>query len=118
VADARDFDRKTWAMAAEGPASTAGMLPRTALPAEARGDRVAEMETRWVVRLRAPAGRRLDDLLRLGLSIDVWQRQDDAFVAVVSDKTLRELERRRLADVERIGTTAEYEEHARKLSQP
>jgi hypothetical protein len=111
VADARDFGRKTCATAAEGP-------PRTAPPAEGRGGLVAEMETRWVVRLRAPAGRRLDDLLRLGLSIDVWQRQDDAFVAVVSDKTLRELERRRLADVERIGTTAEYEEHARKLSQP
>ena len=67
-------------------------------------------------RLRAPAGCRLDDLLRLGLSIDVWQRQDDAFVAVVTDKALRELERRRLADVERISTAAEYEERARKLS--
>jgi hypothetical protein len=62
----------------------------------------------WVVRLRPPSGRSVDDLLRLPLSLDVWQRERDALIAAVSETTLHELERRHLAQIERIRPTADY----------
>ncbi len=74
---------------------------------------MAADEVRWVVRLTPPAGRTIRDLLGLPLSLDVWQREDDALIAAAPEATLRELERRKLAGVERLCTTAEYEENAR-----
>jgi hypothetical protein len=75
---------------------------------------MAEDEIRWVVRLRPIPGQDIQDLMSLPLSIDVWQRNADGLVAVVSDDTLGELERRRLAKVEKVCTTAEYLEWADK----
>ena len=75
-------------------------------------------EVRWVVRLTPPAGRTIGDLLQLPLPLDIWQREANALVAAVTEPTLRELERRRLADVERVCTTAEYEELAKELASP
>lgn len=72
----------------------------------------------WVARLRPPAGRSVNDLLKLPLSLDVWQREEDALVAVASEHTLRELERRRLAHVERISTREEYHRRTEPASQP
>ena len=77
---------------------------------------MAADEVRWVVRLTPPPGQTIDDLLRIPLSLDVWQREQDALVAAVPTMALRELERRRLAGVERLGTTAEYEERAGRLA--
>jgi hypothetical protein len=77
---------------------------------------MAADEVRWVVRLTPPPGQTIDDLLRIPLSLDVWQREQDALVAAVPAMALRELERRRLACVERLGTTAEYEERAGRLA--
>ena len=71
---------------------------------------------RWVVRLTPPPGQTVADLLQLPLSLDVWQRERDALVAAVSTMALRELERRRLAGIERLGTTAEYEERIGRLA--
>ena len=73
-------------------------------------------EVRWVVRLTPPTGRTVRDLLAIPLSLDVWQRERDALVAAASESTLRELERRRLAGVERLCTTAEYEARAAGLA--
>jgi hypothetical protein len=78
---------------------------------------MATDEVRWVVRLTPPAGRTIRDLLEIPLSLDVWHREKDALVAVASEMTLRELERRRLAGVERLCTTQEYEARAKELSQ-
>jgi hypothetical protein len=64
---------------------------------------------RWVVRLTPVAGRTVDDLLRVSLSLDVWQRDDGALVAAVSEATIAELERRRIATVERLRTIADLE---------
>ena len=64
----------------------------------------------WVVRLRPTSGRSVDDLLRLPVALDVWQREPDALVASVAEATLREIERRRLALVERIRPTADYKQ--------
>jgi hypothetical protein len=78
---------------------------------------MAADEVRWVVRLTPRAGQQVRDLLAIPLSLDVWQREDDALVAVAPEATLRELERRKLAGVERLCTTAEYEEQARRRAQ-
>ena len=78
---------------------------------------MAAGEVRWVVRLTPPTGRTIRDLLEIPLSLDVWHREKDALVAVASEVTLRELERRRLAGVERLCTTQEYEARAKELSQ-
>ena len=76
---------------------------------------MAADEIRWLVRLTPRPGQTVADLLQIPLSLDVWQREQDALVAVVSAMVLRELERRRLAGVERLGTTAEYEVKAGRL---
>jgi hypothetical protein len=64
---------------------------------------------RWVVRLTPLAGRTVDDLLKVPLSLDVWQRDADALVAAASEQTIAELERRRIAGVERLRTIADVE---------
>jgi hypothetical protein len=69
----------------------------------------AHATVRWVVRLTPLAGRTVDDLLKVPLSLDVWQRDAGALVAAVSEQTIAELERRRIAGVERLRTTADLE---------
>ena len=69
---------------------------------------MAAAETKWVVRLHPPAGHDVDILLKLPFSLDVWQRDANALVVAVSEATLDELERRKLARVERIATVADY----------
>src|SRR5713101_5525727 len=83
-----------------------------------RGVRMGASGALWVARLRPPAGRSIDDLLELPLSLDVWQREENALVAVASEHTLRELERRRLAHVERISTREEYHRRAEAAARP
>ena len=78
---------------------------------------MAADETRWIVRLTPPAGRTVRDLLEIPLSLDVWQRENGALIAAASETTLRELERRRLASVERLCTTTEYKENAQRCGQ-
>ncbi|WEX86516.1 hypothetical protein PZN02_002809 [Sinorhizobium garamanticum] len=57
---------------------------------------------RWLVRLTPVAGRTVNDLLKVPLSLDVWEREADAVVAAASEQTIVELERRRIAGVERL----------------
>ena len=78
---------------------------------------MAADEARWVVRLTPPAGRTVRDLLKIPLSLDIWQREDGALIAAALETTLRELERRQLAGVERLCTTTEYKENARRCDQ-
>lgn len=65
-------------------------------------------DTSWIVRLRPTSGRSVDDLLKLPVGFDVWQRESGALIVAVTETTLHELERRRLAHVERLHTTADY----------
>jgi hypothetical protein len=92
-------------------------LPATRLKAQQEQLKMATGEVRWVVRLTPPTGRTIRDLLEIPLSLDVWHREKDALVVAASEVTLRELERRRLAGVERLCTTKEYEARAKELSQ-
>lgn len=72
-------------------------------------------DVRWIVRLTPPEGRPVRDLLEIPLPLDVWERQPDALIAVVAEPVLREMERRRLATVERLCTTADHEAWAATL---
>jgi hypothetical protein len=76
---------------------------------------------RWLVRLTPVVGRTVDDLLKLPLSLDVWEREAGAVVAAASEQTITELERRRVAGVERLRTIADLESGAPgsdRLGQP
>ncbi len=67
---------------------------------------------RWLVRLTPVVGRTVDDLLKVPLSLDVWEREADAIVAAASEQTIAELERRQIAGVERLRTIADLESGA------
>jgi len=71
-------------------------------------DQKADAATRWVARLRALPGRTIEALLHLPLGLDVWQRQESMLVVAASETQLAEIERRRLAQVERIAPVTEY----------
>jgi hypothetical protein len=80
---------------------------------------MATDQTRWVARLTPPLtlpGRTVRDLLQLPLALDVWQRDGEVLIVAASAATLDELERRRLATVERLCTTTEYEAWARRAA--
>ena len=74
---------------------------------------MAGATVRWVVRLTPMAGCTVDDLLRVPLSLDVWERQAGALVAAVSERTIAEIERRRIAEVKRLRTIADVEAEGR-----
>ncbi|AGA08994.1 hypothetical protein CN151_11480 [Sinorhizobium meliloti] len=67
---------------------------------------------RWLVRLTPVAGRTVNDLLKVPLSLDVWEREADAVVAAASERAIVELERRRIAGVERLRPIAALESDA------
>lgn len=71
---------------------------------------MAERATaRWLVRITPVVGRTVDDLLKLPLSLDVWEREAGAVVAAASEQTIAELERRHIAGVERLRTIADFD---------
>ena len=65
-------------------------------------------EETWIARLTPASGRSVADLLSMPLELDVWERNTDSMVVAAPDRQLRELERRRLARVDRLTTTARY----------
>ena len=64
--------------------------------------------TRWVARLTGTPATSIEALLAMSLGLDVWERRADALIVVASEQHLAELERRRLATVERPCTVEEY----------
>jgi hypothetical protein len=69
---------------------------------------MSDQETRWVARLTPMPQSSMEILLGMSLGLDVWERHGDALVVAASDAQLSELERRRLAQVERLSTVAEF----------
>ena len=65
-------------------------------------------EETWIARLTPAPGSSVADLLGIPLGLDVWERHTDSLVVAAPDSRLRELERRRLARVDRLTTTARY----------
>lgn len=69
---------------------------------------MTEAEDRWVARLQPAPGVSVDDLIAMPLGLDVWERHGDVLVVAATNMQLSELQRRRLARVERLSTVAEF----------
>ena len=82
--------------------------------APTRGLGMETHDTQWIVRLTPLAGSSVHDLLRLPLSMDIWERSDESLIVVMRETQLAEITRRSLASVERLYTVAEYERRARQ----
>ena len=69
-----------------------------------------DQNPRWVVRLRPMPDSDIEQLLQMPLGLDVWERKRDPNVLVVAanESQISELERRRLASVERLYTVEQY----------
>jgi hypothetical protein len=70
---------------------------------------MAAAEQIWIARLTPPEGGSVADLLDLPLGLDVWERSAGSLVVAAPESSLAELERRRLASVERWATEEEYQ---------
>jgi hypothetical protein len=64
----------------------------------------------WIVRLTPLPGADVERLLQMPLGLDVWERKrdPDVLVVVANESQISELERRRLASVERLYTVEEF----------
>jgi hypothetical protein len=71
---------------------------------------VGESEQTWIARLTPLSGGGVPALLAMPLGVDVWERHPGFLVVAAAESRLAELERRRLARVERLATTERYEE--------
>jgi hypothetical protein len=69
-------------------------------------------QTRWVARLKPAPAHSLESLLAMPLGLDVWERHNDYLVVSACEAQLGEIERRRLAHVERLSTIADFVEDA------
>ena len=69
-----------------------------------------DQNPRWIVRLTPLPGGDIERLLQMPLGLDVWERgrDPDVVVAAASESQISELERRRLANVERLYTVEEF----------
>ena len=69
-----------------------------------------DQNPRWVVRLRPMPDSDIEQLLQLPLGLDVWERKrdPDALVVAANENQISELERRRLASVERLYTVEQF----------
>jgi hypothetical protein len=65
-------------------------------------------EEKWIARLTPAPGTSVTDLLELPLGLDVWERHTDSLVVAAVESRLGEVERRRLARVDRLTTTVQY----------
>ena len=79
---------------------------------------MAEAEPTWVARLTPPEGGSVADLLGLPLGLDVWERHAGFLVVAAPESALVELERRRLARVERWATRQQYQAVVQDRSGP
>lgn len=68
----------------------------------------------WVARLRPAPGVSVDDLLAAPLGLDVWERGREHLLVAAPEPRLAELERRRLATVERLAERGDYEARMRE----
>ena len=71
-----------------------------------------EPDRTWIARLTPTVGSSIDLLLSVPIGLDVWERHPDSLVVAATDEQLAELERRRLAEVDRWSTREEFEARA------
>jgi hypothetical protein len=65
-------------------------------------------QTRWIAHLLPERAVPLDALLEQSLGLDVWERHPDYWVVAADEEQLAEIERRRLAQVQRRQTVSDY----------
>lgn len=70
-----------------------------------------ETEQTWIARLTPLSGGGVPALLALPLGLDVWERHPSFVVVAAPESRLADLERRRLARVDRLVPTERYEEN-------
>ena len=71
---------------------------------------MGESEQTWIARLTPAVRRRRPGPARPAPGLDVWERHPGFLVVAAPESRLAELERRRLARVDRLVTTERYEE--------
>lgn len=71
---------------------------------------MTSIERTWVARLTPLSAGGVPALLAMPLGVDVWERHPGFLVVAAAESRLADLERRRLASVERLATTERYEE--------
>jgi hypothetical protein len=79
---------------------------------------MAEADPTWIARLIPSEGGSVADLLDLPLGLDVWERHAGFLVVAAPESRLADLERRRLASVERWVTREQYEARMRERPDP
>lgn len=69
-----------------------------------------DQNPRWVVRLTPMPDSDIEHLLQMPLGLDVWERRrnPDVLVVAANEGQISELERRRLANVERLCTVEAF----------
>jgi hypothetical protein len=70
---------------------------------------VTDPDTTWIARLTPTKSSSVELLLSMPIGLDVWERHADSLVVAATETQLAELERRRLADVERWSTREQYQ---------
>jgi hypothetical protein len=78
---------------------------------------MSDEQTRWVARLTPMPTTSVDGLLGMPLALDVWERHPETLLVAASEAQLSELERRRLARVERLSTVAEFQAEAQRRAE-
>jgi hypothetical protein len=78
---------------------------------------VGESEQTWIARLTPLSGGGVPALLAMPLGVDVWERHTGFLVVAAPESRLAEIERRRLARVDRLVTTERYVEEMRDRRQ-
>lgn len=79
---------------------------------------MGESERTWIARLTPLSGGGVPALLAMPLAVDVWERHPGFLVVAASETRLGEIERRRLARVERLVPTERYEEEMKDRPTP
>lgn len=69
---------------------------------------MTEQAERWIARLEPLPGHTIMTLLHQSPGLDVWEREPGGLIVTATEGQLREIERRRLARVERIEPVAAY----------
>jgi hypothetical protein len=70
---------------------------------------VADPDPTWIARLTPTSSSSVERLLAMPMGLDVWERHADSLVVAATQSRLAELERRRLAEVERWSTRERYQ---------
>jgi hypothetical protein len=79
-----------------------------------QGDDVSDQV--WIARLTPTVGSSVETLLAVPIGLDVWERHADFLLVAATESQLAELERRRLAHVERWSSREQFTARTRRTT--